>query len=149
MSADANVYVICPTSQIEPGTAKAFSLLRITESRETRPFSIFVVRTIADQFFGYVNVCPHQGAWLNIGDGGFFSGDGAHLRCGRHKAEFDVESGLCVKGSCKDKSLEQIPIVVMDDEVCLCGVELSEEEERHPSDDDEFEDTMEIMIHPG
>ena len=110
MSDDVNVYVICSTRQIEPGTAKAFSLLQITETRETRPFSIFVVRTKADQFFGYVNVCPHQGAWLNIGDGGFLSGDGARLRCGRHKAEFDVESGLCVKGSCKDKSLEQIPI---------------------------------------
>jgi nitrite reductase/ring-hydroxylating ferredoxin subunit len=149
MSDEVNVYVICSTREIEPGTAKAFSLSRITETRETRPFSIFVVRTKADQFFGYVNVCPHQGAWLNIGDGGFFSGDGARLRCGRHKAEFDVESGLCVKGSCKDKSLEQIPIVVMDGEVCLCGVELSEEEPRRPSDDDEFEDTMEIMIHPG
>jgi len=148
MSDDVKVYVICSTQQIEPGAAKAFSLLRLTETREARPYSIFVVRTKADQFFGYVNVCPHQGAWLNIGDGGFFSGDGARLRCGRHKAEFEVESGVCVKGSCKDKSLEQIPIVVMDDEVCLCGVELSEEEPRL-SDDDEFDDTMEIMIHPG
>jgi len=144
---DVNVYVICSTEQIEAGTAKAFSLLRVTEAQETRPYSIFVVRTKADQFFGYVNVCPHQGAWLNIGAGSFFSDDGERLRCGRHNAEFDVETGACVKGSCKDKSLEQIPIVVMDGEVCLCGVELSEEEPR--SDDDEFDDTMEIMIHPG
>jgi len=149
MSDDINVYVICSTRQIERGTARAFSLLRITETGDTRPYSIFVVRTKADQFFGYVNVCPHQGVWLNIGDGGFFSSDGARLRCGRHKAEFDVESGVCVKGSCKDKSLQQIPIIVMDGEVCLCGVELSEEEPRLSDDDDEFEDTMEIMIHPG
>jgi nitrite reductase/ring-hydroxylating ferredoxin subunit len=148
MSEDVNLYVICSTQQIEPGTAKAFSLLRVTETREARPYSIFVVRTKADHFFGYVNVCPHKAAWLNIGDGGFFSIDGERLRCGRHKAEFDIETGLCVKGSCKDKSLEQIPIVVMDGEVCLCGVELGEEEPRG-FDDDEFEDTMEIMIHPG
>ncbi len=90
---DVNVYVICSTQQIEPGAAKAFSLLRVTETKEIRPYSIFVVRTKADQFFGYVNVCPHQGAWLNIGAGSFFSGDGERLRCGRHNAEFDVEFG--------------------------------------------------------
>ncbi|TLG71138.1 Rieske (2Fe-2S) protein [Methylocystis sp. B8] len=148
MSGEVQLFVICATKEIQPGEAKAFSLSRVTVDGKTQPYSIFVVRAAGDQFFGYLNTCPHQGTWLNIGDGRFFSDDHTHLRCGRHKAEFDIESGVCVKGSCKDKALEPIPIVVMDGDICLCGVELSEEEPQL-YDDEEFEDTMEIMIHPG
>lgn len=145
MSEGVNLYVICSASDIAPGGAKAFSLSRITEDGETRPYSIFVTRGMNEQYFGYVNACPHQGAWLNIGDGQFFTPDGGRLRCGRHRAEFEIDTGVCVHGPCKDKSLEPVPVVVVDGELCLCGIELKEEEPPH---DDEFEDTMEIMIHP-
>jgi nitrite reductase/ring-hydroxylating ferredoxin subunit len=145
MQDEQNLYVICTAGSLERGEAKAFSLSRMVEGQGGKPFSIFVVRTVQDQYFGYVNACPHQGAWLNIGDGTFFSDDGKRLRCGRHKAEFDIESGLCVKGKCKDKALEPIALVVVDGEVCLCGVELAEEER---SAFDDYEDSMEIMIHP-
>jgi len=144
---EVKVYVICSADRLEQGQAKAFSLSRVTESDEARPYSIFVVRAANDQYFGYVNTCPHQGAWLNIGEGTFFGDDPTLLRCGRHKSEFDIESGVCVKGPCKDKSLEPVALVVIDGEVCLCGVELSEEEPRRNYDDD-FDDTMEIMISP-
>jgi nitrite reductase/ring-hydroxylating ferredoxin subunit len=147
MSDGVQLFVICATSDILPGEAKAFSLSRVTADG-ARPYSIFVVHTKNDQYLGYLNACPHAGAWLNIGEGRFFSDDHSRLRCGRHKAEFDIESGVCVKGSCKDKALEPIPIVVMENDICLCGVELSEAEPRI-HDDDEFEDKMEIMIHPG
>ncbi len=146
MPSDMNLYVICGVDGLAPGQARAFSLSRVTEDGETRPYSIFIVRSQSDQFVGYVNICPHKGAWLNIGDGNFFNDDGQRLRCGRHKAEFDVETGVCVKGPCRDMALEQIPLVVMDGDVCLCGVELAEEE---ISDLDDLDDTMEIMIHPG
>lgn len=145
MGEEIEVFVICAAGSLDRGQAKAFSLSRITENEGARPFSIFVVRTARDQYFGYVNVCPHQGTWLNIGEGGFFGEDGKHLRCGRHKAEFDVETGLCVKGPCKGKAIEPIPLVVVDGDVCLCGIELAEEDH---SVFDEFDDTMEIMIHP-
>ncbi|MGJ0510700.1 hypothetical protein [Methylocystis sp.] len=42
--------------------------------------------------------------------------------------------------------IEPVALVVMDGDVCLCGVELAEEE---ISDDDDLDETMEIMIHPG
>jgi nitrite reductase/ring-hydroxylating ferredoxin subunit len=142
---EVKIFVICAADSFERGNAKAFSLSRMTESGEAKPFSIFVVRTLNDQYFGYVNACPHQGTWHNIGDGMFFSEDGKHLRCGRHKAEFDIESGLCVKGPCKGKAIEPVALVVMDGEVCLCGVELAEDDH---SAFVEFDDTMEIMIHP-
>ncbi len=145
MGEEVEVFVICAANSLDRGQAKAFSLSRITESEEARPFSIFVVRTVGDQYFGYVNACPHQGTWLNIGEGRFFGEDGKRLRCGRHKAEFEIETGLCVKGPCKGKAIEPIPLVVVDGDVCLCGIELAEEDH---SVFDEFDDTMEIMIHP-
>jgi len=148
MSDEVPVYVVCGAQAIPQGGAKAFRLQRVTGDGEARPYSIFIARTKADQYFGYVNLCPHEGAWLNIDKGEFFTEDRARLRCGRHNAEFEVETGRCVKGACKNEALEPIPVVLMDDDVCLCGVELSEELP-DAFDEDEFEDTMEIMIHPG
>ncbi|MGA8172650.1 MAG: Rieske 2Fe-2S domain-containing protein [Methylocystis sp.] len=146
MREDVKLYVICAIESVARGQARPFSLSRVCDDGTTRPFSIFVLRTQSDQCLGYVNVCPHQGAWLNIGDGNFFSEDGERLRCGRHNAEFEIETGLCVKGPCRDKMIETIALVVMDGDVCLCGVNLAEEE---IADDDDLDETMEIMIHPG
>ena len=145
-SEQANVFVICDAKSIERSNAKAFSLFRINEAGESRPFAIMVVRTHADNYIGYVNSCPHQGIWLNFGEGTFFTRDRAFLKCGRHGSVFEIDSGLCVEGPCKDRSLEPIALAFVDDEVCLCGVEL--EESGHPDPFDDGDDTMEIMIHP-
>ena len=144
---DPEVFVICAADSIEPGSAKAFSLSRITETDEARPFPIVVVRTAKNSYFGYVNTCPHEGIWLNFGAGEFFSRDRAFLKCGRHGANFEIDTGLCVEGPCKGKSLEPIALAVIDGEVCLCGVTLVEDE-GFPDPFDELDDTMEIMIHP-
>jgi nitrite reductase/ring-hydroxylating ferredoxin subunit len=141
------VFVICAAESIARGSAKAFSLSRITESDEGRPFPIVIVRTVANDYFGYVNTCPHEGRWLNIGTGEFFSPDRAFLKCGRHGANFEIDTGLCVRGPCKGKSLEPIALAVIDGEVCLCGVTLVEDD-RFPDPFDDLDDTMEIMIHP-
>lgn len=141
------VFVVCAADRIEPGDAKAFSLSRRDENGESRPFPIVVVRWHADDYYGYVNACPHESIWLNFGAGEFFSPDRAFLKCGRHGATFEVDTGLCVEGPCKGKSLEPLPLAVIDGEVCLCGVALvAEDDHRDPFD--ELDDTMEIMIHP-
>src|SRR5450755_1813547 len=69
----AKVFVICAADSIERSNAKAFSLFRINEAGESRPFPIMVIRTHADDYIGYVNSCPHQGIWLNFGEGNFFT----------------------------------------------------------------------------
>jgi len=143
---DPDVFVICDAVEIEKGDAKAFSLARLNDAGESRPFPVVIVRTHANEFFGYVNVCPHGRTWLNIGDGEFFSKDRAFLRCGRHGAMFEIDTGLCIDGKCKGQSLEPIAITVVDGEVCICGVALAEDEGPNPFED--FDDTMEIMIHP-
>lgn len=148
MSADKiDVFVVCPADAIERGGAKAFSLSRITETGEHKPFPIFIVRSGADDYVGYVNACPHQGVWLNVGAGEFFSRDRAFIRCGRHGACFEIDTGSCVDGPCCGKSLEPVALAVIDGEICLCGVRL-EEEDRHWDPLDDPDDTMEVMIHP-
>ena len=144
---EAEVFVICAADSIEPGGVKSFSLSRITETGEQRPFSIFIVRSGAENYLGYVNSCPHEGTWLNFGAGGFFSRDRAFLRCGRHGANFDIDSGLCVDGPCQGESLQPVALAVIDGEICLCGMELVEDT-GFPDPFDDLDDTMEVMIHP-
>ena len=147
MSEPDEVFVICDAKRIGRGEAMPFSLSRNCEDGASRPFPIVVVRTHRDGYFGYVNACPHEGRWLNIGDGDFFTKDRAFLRCGRHGACFEIETGTCVEGECKGKSLERISIEVWDGEVCLRGVSLVEEDS-FPDPFEEGDETMEIMIHP-
>lgn len=146
-SSDIEVFAICEAESIPPGGAKAFSLSRLMADGAARPFRIVVVRVRPRAFVGYVNSCPHGKVWLNIGDGSFFTEDKAHLRCGRHGARFDIESGLCLEGPCAGESLEPIPLALIGADVCLCGIALVEDEPAKGYDD--YDETMEIMIHPG
>ena len=144
---EIEVFVICATDAIERGGAKAFSLSCIDENGESRPFPIVVIRTHDNDYVGYVNACPHDGVWLNIGSGDFFTPDRAFLKCGRHGATFEIDSGLCIEGPCREKSLQPIALAVVDGEVCLCGERLVEDDRPFDPFDDQDE-TMEIMIHP-
>ena len=146
-SEKVEVFVICSANSIAPGGAKAFGLSRIGESGEARPFPIVIIRTHANAYLGYVNSCPHEGIWLNFGAGEFFTSDRALLKCGRHGAVFEIDTGVCVDGPCKSKSLEPIALAVVDGDVCLCGVALVEDD-GFPDPFEEIDDTMEIMIHP-
>jgi nitrite reductase/ring-hydroxylating ferredoxin subunit len=147
---DVNVFVICEANSIARGAAKAFSLSRLTTEGEGKPFPIFIVRTQADSYVGYVNTCPHQGTWLNIGSGEFFTDDRKFLKCGRHGATFEIETGVCGDGPCKEKSLESIALAVIDGDVCLCGIPLAEDDGIPDPfrDNDEDDDMMEVMIQP-
>jgi nitrite reductase/ring-hydroxylating ferredoxin subunit len=142
-----DAYIICRANDLAPGEARAFSLSRVTENGDGRPFGVFVVRLSRDSYVGYVNACPHEGTWLNFNVGTFFNDDRSRLRCGRHGALFDIQSGLCVEGPCEGGHLEPIAIAVLDGDLCVCGVELVEDDGL-PNPWAEFDDTMEIMIHP-
>jgi nitrite reductase/ring-hydroxylating ferredoxin subunit len=144
---EIDVFAVCPAESIERGDARAFSLSRIGETGESRPFPILIARTHADGYFGYVNSCPHDGIWLNFGEGNFFTPDRAFLRCGRHGSIFEIDSGLCIDGPCKDRSLQSIALAVVEGDVCICGIALVEDDGMHDPFD-ELDDTMEIMIHP-
>lgn len=144
---EIELFVVCRADDIERGDAMAFNLSRIDEAGESRPFPILILRTHVNDYFGYVNSCPHEGIWLNFGEGSFFTGDRAFLKCGRHGSIFEIETGLCIDGPCKDKSLQPVVLAVVDGDVCVCGIALVEDD-GVPNPFDELDDTMEIIIHP-
>jgi nitrite reductase/ring-hydroxylating ferredoxin subunit len=142
------VFVICAMDEIAPGAAKAFDLAESDGEGGAKPFRIVVARSKAGHYFSYRNSCPHQGVWLNIGSGGFLDESGAQIKCGRHGAIFAIETGYCTSGACEGAFLRKVNVEAIDGDVCVRGVTLVEEEPplRH---DDDMDETMEIMIHPG
>jgi nitrite reductase/ring-hydroxylating ferredoxin subunit len=72
-------------------------------------FRMFVVRR-GDEFFGYVNQCPHMALTLNLMPDRFVGLDQEHIVCANHGASFRVEDGFCDYGPCVGQSLTPIPI---------------------------------------
>ncbi|VIO68636.1 hypothetical protein CI1B_22590 [Bradyrhizobium ivorense] len=141
------VFAVCPADAIERCGAKAFSLSQVDDSGESRPFPIVVVRTFGDDYLGYVNRCPHDSLWLNIGSGEFFSSDRSFLRCARHGARFEIDTGLCIDGPCTGQALEPVALAVIEGDVCLCGIKLLEDD-RFSEPFEDGDETMDITIHP-
>jgi nitrite reductase/ring-hydroxylating ferredoxin subunit len=77
---------------------------------------VFVVRH-GDAVLGYVNSCPHARLPLNWRDDVFFDVTRSYLLCANHGAHFDIDSGDCIRGPCKGKSLTRYPVRVVDGEV--------------------------------
>ncbi len=92
-ASELEIFAVCAVDGIERGNAKSFRLSRITDTGESRPFPIVIIRTLANEYFGYVNSCPHQGIWLNIGSGEFFAATGPSCGGGRHGANFEIDTG--------------------------------------------------------
>jgi len=141
------IFAVCPMDAVPIGAARAFDLARVDDSGEARPFRIFIVREKPTTYRGYVNACPHEGVWLNIGSGRFFDSTGSFLRCGKHGAAFNIATGLCVDGPCAGAHLEPVAVVAINGVVCIAGVRLLEEESERRTD--AADETMEITVHSG
>jgi nitrite reductase/ring-hydroxylating ferredoxin subunit len=137
-------FAICEVEEIARASAKAFDLAESDGAGGARPFRIVIARNAKGDHFAYRNACPHQGVWLNVGSGAFLDESGALLRCGRHGAEFELESGKCVSGACAGAQLQKVDVAVVTGDVCVSGVDLVEAEPRGHWDD--LEDTLEITI---
>ena len=80
--------------------------------------SLIVVR-LQTSIYVYINSCPHIGAPLDLKPGQFLSHDKKNIVCSTHGALFEIETGQCIFGPCKDKYLEAIPIQINNGEVLL------------------------------
>lgn len=99
--------VLCNADDLVEGAAKGFS---------TDTESLFALKRDG-QIFVYRNSCPHLGVELNWLEDQFLDTDGALIQCATHGALFVVETGACVFGPCRGKSLEAIPFSVIDGRV--------------------------------
>ena len=121
------LYVICRTIEIDDRDVKGFVLMREGENGEPKPWPIMITRK-CNQFYGYENVCPHQGLRLDTTPGQFLDEDENFITCGNHRAQFDPDTGECFIGPCKGQNLTPITLVIDDGDVCLTGVVLAEED---------------------
>jgi len=121
-------YAICAMSDIPSQRARGFQLLIVGDDGAPRPWPIVIVRW-GRQVFGYVNKCPHDGVNLDWETNQFLDPNGVRLMCGKHGALFELGTGICVDGPCKGKGLTPIALTVLDNEICITGVRLVEDEE--------------------
>lgn len=75
-----------------------------------KPESSIVILKKDGQYFGYENICPHFSVQLDYRDGEFLIYKNQVIMCAHHSALFEIETGLCIDGPCKGKSLHPIHI---------------------------------------
>jgi nitrite reductase/ring-hydroxylating ferredoxin subunit len=85
----------------------------------------FVVRCNGS-VHGYVNQCAHVPVALDWQEGDFFDLERHYLICATHGAQYQPETGFCVMGPCKGRSLQKLDIVEHDGKIYL--IEHSPEE---------------------
>lgn len=142
MVEDRQIYAVCHVNDVIKRRAAGFVLARLNEEGKTVPFPIVVVRK-QGKFYAYVNRCPHQGARLDFEPRQFLDASGHFLLCGKHGAQFELDTGLCNDGPCLGERLEPVEVVIDEDEVCIVGVNLAEED---GLDRDENDESPEIVV---
>ncbi len=65
----------------------------------------------------YVNSCPHIGTPLDLRPGYFLNHDKQKIICSTHGALFNINTGRCISGPCKDAFLEAVPIRIVENDV--------------------------------
>jgi len=84
------------------------------------PFRGFVVRR-GDAVFAYQNFCMHVGHPLNWKPDSFLTRDQTKIICASHGAIYEIDSGLCVGGPCRGKSLRRVECEVRNGQVFVRG----------------------------
>ena len=127
-------YVVCPMSEIPSQRARGFQLMIVGDDGAPKPWPLVIVRW-GRQVFGYVNKCPHDGVNLDWEHNQFLDPNCVRLMCGKHGAQFELGTGLCVEGPCKGESLTPVALAVLDGDICVTGVTLVEDVEEPSLED--------------
>lgn len=102
---------LCATDAIADGEARLFE----REDGKERVGVVLVRDGVG--FHAYVNVCPHFGVPLDIGQG--IKTFRKHILCVNHYAVFRFADGACVDGPCLGASLDAVAVIVRDGRVLL------------------------------
>ena len=114
-SADLHEVTVCRFDELgDPGCRE----FRIGEG--DWPFKGFVVRQ-GDNVYAYQNFCMHVGHPLNWQPDRFLTEDEQHIICASHGATYDIETGLCIAGPCRGKTLRAVTVEVRNGEVIVAG----------------------------
>jgi nitrite reductase/ring-hydroxylating ferredoxin subunit len=98
---------LCRLDDLPDGTARGFG-------PPAGGFTgLFAVRR-GDEVRVYVNSCPHIGVPLDWAPDRFLTNDGSRIICATHGAEFEIGTGLCVRGPCLGDRLDAVMIDIKD-----------------------------------
>ncbi len=78
----------------------------------------FVVR-YEGKAYAYINQCAHVPVELDWNEGDFFTASKDYLICATHGAHYAPETGYCVMGPCKGKSLQALPVTELNQQVII------------------------------
>lgn len=78
----------------------------------------FVVR-FHGKPYAYVNQCAHVAVELDWNEGEFFTSQKDYLICATHGAHYRPDTGFCVMGPCKGKSLKIIPVIEQNQQIII------------------------------
>jgi nitrite reductase/ring-hydroxylating ferredoxin subunit len=78
----------------------------------------FVVR-FHGKPYAYVNQCAHVAVELDWNEGEFFTSQKDYLICATHGAHYRPDTGFCVMGPCKGKSLKVIPVIEQNQQIII------------------------------
>lgn len=79
----------------------------------------YIVVKVEDNFFAYLNKCPHLNIPLEWQAHQFIDEDTQLIRCSTHGALFMPSNGECVSGPCSGEALEAVAITVSDTHIAL------------------------------
>lgn len=103
---------VCAASDLQNGgLAVRFTVVR---RGETLPAFAVRSRGVAR---AWINQCPHVGVELDWQPGQVFDDSGLYLICATHGALFLPDSGLCLAGPCKGRSLKAVPVQERDGKI--------------------------------
>lgn len=138
---EEELFVICRTIEVQDEEVRGFTLARLNEEEKPEPWPILITRK-GSNFYGYENSCPHQGVRLDVVPGEFTDEDGHFITCGKHNAQFDMDTGHCFIGPCQGERLPPIKLIIDDGDICITGVPLTDEDGMHLGDPNSPPDVM-------
>ena len=97
--------LICASSELSDGGKG----VRFTVEQHGETLPAFVIRH-RGRVYAYLNRCAHVGVEMDWMEGEFFDDSGLYLICSTHGATYAPESGYCIGGPCKGKSLQELAV---------------------------------------
>lgn len=90
----------------------------LSVDKDGTKLNLFIVKKDANLFV-YKNSCPHTQGPLDWNPDQFLDMNNQYIMCANHGALFEIKNGLCVYGPCKAQSLQALPFIIKNKQVCL------------------------------
>lgn len=98
---------LCKTTSIAPNKSAKFTI---------DDTALFVINK-EDNFYAYLNMCPHRSISLDWDNNKFLDPDNELIECATHGALFAIDSGLCVSGPCVGQNLSKVKLNIQQQKI--------------------------------